>query len=132
MTPQALRNGIYMRPLSKKESVAATMIDILLQHYKEAGRPEKAIAIADLVLEHHPSNIEAMLQKGYAYYMLIREFRRKYPLAMDIPIEKRLHFQALERSNRLWYEKAEALGWREPDAGADAKYLEMVKGIKSN
>jgi tetratricopeptide (TPR) repeat protein len=132
MTPQALRNGIYMRPLSKKESVAAVMADVLLDHYKDAGRPEKVIAIADLALEHYPNDINAMLDKGYAYYLLIRDFQKKYPVPRDIPIEERQRFLALQRNNRLWYEKAEALGWREPDAAADRRYLEMVKTVKSN
>ena len=132
MTPQALKNGIYMRPLSKKESVATVMVDVLLDHYKDAGKPEKVIAIADLALEHYPSDINAMLDKGYAYYLLIRDFQNKYPMPRDIPPEERQRFRALERNNRLWYEKAEALGWREPDAGADARYMEMLKSVKSN
>ncbi|MDR6536025.1 transglutaminase family protein [Variovorax soli] len=132
MTPQALKNGIYLRPLSRKESVAAVMIGVLLDHYTNTGRPERVIAIADVALEHYPSDINAMLRKGYAYYLLLRDFRKKYPRPSDAPIEGRLLFQALELNNRLWYEKAEALGWREPDAGADARYQEIVKAAKPN
>jgi regulator of sirC expression with transglutaminase-like and TPR domain len=133
MTPLALKNGIYMRPLSKKESVANTMIGTLMEHYSSTGKLERTIAIADLVLEHYPRDVDAMLHKGNAYYLLLkRDFLKRYPTPRDIPIEGRSRFRALERDNRLWYEKAEALGWREPDTGADRRYLEMVKTVKSN
>ncbi|OUM01565.1 transglutaminase family protein [Variovorax sp. JS1663] len=132
MTPQALKNGIYMRPLSRKEAVARVMTNVLLEHYTSTGRPEKVIALANVALEHYPSDIDAMLQKGYAYYLLIRDFQKKHPRPRGVPFEDRLLFQALELNNRLWYEKAEALGWREPDAGAERRYLELMKTARSN
>ncbi len=133
MTPQALKNGIYMRPLSKRESIVTALIDPLLDNYKNRKNPERIIALADLVLEYHPKDVNAMVGKGYAYFLMLqRDFLLKYPKPKDIPVVDRPRFEELDRSNRIWYEKAEALGWREPDADADARYIRMVKSVKPN
>lgn len=133
MTPQALRNGIYMRPLSTKESVVTVLIDPLMDHYKQQGDAERVIALSDLALEYYPKNTNAMLNKGYAYYMMLRrDFLQKYPTRKDIPMADRPRFEELSRNNRAWFEKAEELGWRQPDAEAEARYMQMVKKIKQD
>lgn len=133
MTPQSLKNGIYMRPMSKKESIVTALLDPLLELYKQQKNPERIIALSDLALEYYPKNADAMLNKGYAYFLMLkRDFLEKYPMPKDIPIADRPRFQELDRNNHLWYEKAEALGWRQPDAEADARYARMVKNVKTN
>lgn len=131
MTDQALLNGIYMQPLSKKETVAV-MMSTLLEFYGQQGQQERRIAMADLVLEYHPNDVVAMLHKSSAYYRLMkRDFIDKYPNPEDIPLEERANFAELGRNNILWREKAESLGWREPSQAADASYLNTVNSAKN-
>jgi regulator of sirC expression with transglutaminase-like and TPR domain len=131
MTDQALANGIYMRPLGKKETVVV-MMGTLLEFYGQQGLQERRIALANLALEYHPKDVMAMLQKGNAYYRLIkRDFIDKYSNPEDIPAEERAYFAELSRNNILWFDRAEALGWREPSQAANADYLNAVNGVKN-
>lgn len=127
MTPSALANGIYMRPLSKRETLVV-MADVVAEHNSETVRPEMVVAVADLMLERDPKYVGAMLHKGYAYHVIARQrFLSKYKTAKEIPVDEREEYLRLRTSNRIWYEKAETLGWRVPSEAEDARYMSVVK-----
>jgi regulator of sirC expression with transglutaminase-like and TPR domain len=131
MTEQALVNGLYLRPLTKKETVAL-MANTMMEFYGQEGLHEQRIALADLLLEYHPSQESAMLQKGHAYYGIVkRDYLSRFLSPTQIPAEQKQLFYELTRNNRLWYAKAEALGWREPDKLTEANYLRTVNQAKS-
>jgi len=123
MRPETLVNGIYMRPLGKRETVAL-MSEVVRDHYLHTAqeRPDLAIALADMALKYNPRDVNALLQKGRAYFLMVRkEFISKYQRPLDIPQELRARYTELTDKNRYWFERAEALGWREPSAEAEAK-----------
>lgn len=127
MTDEAIANGIYLRPLSKKETVAL-MVDTLIEHYMHKHRYEKAIEASDLILEYSPKAVEAMIHKGASYARLINErFVSKYPRPDLIPQAEWSYYSYLDRNNRLWYDKAEALGWRMPTEAFKAQYKQVVE-----
>jgi regulator of sirC expression with transglutaminase-like and TPR domain len=131
MRPETLANGIYMRPLGKRETVAL-MSEVLRDHYLHTAeeRPDLAIALADMALKYNPRDVSALLQKGRAYFLMARkEFFSKYPRPMDIPKELRPRYTELTDNNRYWFERAEALGWRESSAEAEAKYLQGMRRV---
>lgn len=130
MTDQALANGLYMRALDKRETVAL-MATTLAEFYGKQRMPERRIAIADLILERYPKDVTAMLQKGHAYVqMMQRDFVTKYPTPNDIPPEKRQRYVELGRTIDLWYNSAGALGWRQPSDVQEANYADTVKQAK--
>lgn len=129
MTPEALANGIYMRPLGKKETVLV-MANVLMEHYSTPSheRPDLILALADVTLEHNPRSIEAVLRKGYAYHLLVKkQFASRYPTPKDIPEDEKAAYWKLRQNNKFWYDKAEALGWRMPAKDYETKYMGMVK-----
>lgn len=127
MTNEALANGIYMRPLTKKETVVE-MAGTLLEFYGQQGLQDQRIALADLMLGYNPKNVSAILHKGAAYHRLAqRDFMSKYPTSDNIPSEKRAYFNDLIRNHNLWFSRAEELGWREPKAAARANYIQSVQ-----
>ncbi len=131
MTAEALANGIYMQPLTKKETVVV-MAGTLLEWYGQQGQEEYRIALASLVLAHYPKYVPAMLHTASACYRLRqRHFVNKYPMPRDIPEEQRPYFMQLDQGMRQWRGKAEALGWREPDEAANRDYLQRVNNAKS-
>ncbi|MEZ5626231.1 MAG: transglutaminase family protein [Rhodocyclaceae bacterium] len=114
MTDAAINNGIYMRPLTKREAIGV-LADVLLSHYGRQKQTDARIALATLMLEIDPRDVRAMLALRAAYrYMWATEFVEKYPTPNDIPIPERPRFVELERSLLAWQRKAEALGWRMP------------------
>jgi regulator of sirC expression with transglutaminase-like and TPR domain len=126
MSDEAIANGIYMRPLSKKETVMLAF-ETVLEKYRQNSEYEKTIQAADMVLENYPKNVNAMLFKGAAYSHLITEqFENKYSTPDLIPQEERAHYEYLARNNQLWYAKAEALGWKIPSEENEAKYKQSV------
>jgi regulator of sirC expression with transglutaminase-like and TPR domain len=126
MTDQAIANGVYLQPLTKKETVAV-MATTLAEYYLQQREYEKAIAIADVVLEYHPKNVGTMTLKAAAYGRLVRQrFAGKYPSPSQIPVSERSYYEYLAQNNHLWFAKAEALGWREETKEQEARYLQGI------
>lgn len=102
---EAIANGIYMQPLTKKE-VVSSMLGIVMERYDELGRQDERIELADMALEAYPNNISAMLHKISAL-LSIREqiLSRKRPGTQ----------QDMDRLNRSIAEikgKIDRSGWR--------------------
>lgn len=127
MTDKAIANGIYLRPLTKKETVVV-MATVLAEYYSQKQEFEKAIAISDVSLEFYSKNTTSMLRKGIACFRILkRDFLQKYPAPRDIPLDQRAYFEYLSDSNHFWFAKAEALGWREPGREDEQKYIQTVQ-----
>lgn len=130
MTDEAIANGVYLQPLTRKET-AAIMATTLAEHYLQRRDYEKAIAISDVILEYYPKSVGTMTLKAVSYGRLARQrFAEKYPTPRDIPAGERDYFQYLSDNNSFWFAKAEALGWREETREEQEKYLQRMKGIQ--
>lgn len=131
MSEESLNNGLYLRRLSKRETVAV-MLGTLMEHYGREGRHEDRLALARLALEHAPKDISAMMQVHAAYGgMIQRDFRARYSSPRDIPMEQRARYIELNREGQAWLQKSEALGWREPTQEQVQRYKQTVDGVKS-
>lgn len=112
MTDEAIANGLYLRPLSKTETVAL-MATVLLDYDLEEGKFQDAIEVADVILAYYPKSVYAMVKQGSAYgHLLEHDFYQKYPTPKDIPLDLRTTYQFLAQKNAKAFEKAESLGWR--------------------
>ena len=120
MTPQALANGLYMRPLSKRETVGV-MLGTLMEWYREQGDSAALLTVAQLLLARDPKDAIAMLSIGGAYALMYRdEFVSKYARPRDVPPLLLARYRELEANMHFWRAKAEDLGWREPDEAEQA------------
>lgn len=130
MTDQAIANGLYMQPLSQTE-VVVLMADTLVQHLKEQHQEDQVLALTDLLLKHHPRNVDAMLQKSGAYFRLAdQEFFSKYMSPDEIPARDKNRYDFLVDNFHQWQDKATALGWRPPTTEQDAQYMRRVDAQK--
>lgn len=126
MTDEAVANGVYLQPLTKPET-AALIATTLAEHLFAQGEYDKAITIADLVLEHYPKSVGAMVLKAVSFGRLRRErFIEKYPTPAQIPPPERGYFQYLSANNQRWFAQAEALGWREESNEEQQNYLQKI------
>lgn len=131
MTPEALSNGVFLRRHTKKETVVV-MLTTLMEFYGKEDRQEERVALAALALKYDPRNVSAMLHISAAHGQVMeREYMRRFATPADIPIPERARFVQLNEGIGHWRQKAEALGWREPDAATNTRYEEAVNAAKS-
>ncbi|MDQ4087725.1 MAG: transglutaminase-like domain-containing protein, partial [Pseudomonadota bacterium] len=114
MTDRAIESGLYMRTLSRRESVAL-MATTLLEHLVGKRRHEEAIDLAAVILEHDPRDAQVMVTQASCCGRLMEtEFAAKYPVPFLIPEPARSRYRFLAAMNEALFARAEALGW-EPD-----------------
>lgn len=126
ITDDSISNGVYLQPLTRKETVAE-MTEALADYHFKRQEYDKAIAVARVALEYYPKDVGAMTLNGVAYLRLLHErFLDKYPSPNAIPTSERGYYQYLAQNNAEWFAKAQALGWREPTKEEDDEYLQDV------
>jgi hypothetical protein len=88
---------------------------------------DEAIVVSSLVLEHYPKDVSAMTLSGAAYLRLLhKHFLDKYAASDQIPIVERGYFHYLAQNNAGWFNKAEALGWRQETEEQEGQYQQKV------
>lgn len=111
MSDAAIENGVYLKTLTRRETIAV-MATTVLDHLLDTGRYDEAIEVADAILEAYPTHAYAFVKKGTAYARLLkREFIEKYSTERDIPPALLPRALALHRANLEAFRQAEALGW---------------------
>jgi regulator of sirC expression with transglutaminase-like and TPR domain len=132
LTDQAIANGIYLQPLTRKQTVAV-MARALIQHYMARQEYEQVVTISDLILEYYPKDAEVMVNKSSAYAGLMNKYYSEDRPAPNRVTERYISYlQYLSRNNRDWYAKAEALGWRLRTKEDDEKYLRIINEAKQH
>jgi Transglutaminase-like superfamily len=131
MTDEAIASGIYMRPLTRKETVTI-MVGTLLEFYDRQGMQDQRIALAKVAVEHSPKDVSLILHERQAYLAKWKQdFTSKYPTPNDIPMEKRPLFMEYEGRMNALYQQAYALGWRPRDQASEDSYRQRVNRAKS-
>jgi len=126
MTDDAVKSGIYLRPLTRKQTVVL-MLSTLNEHYAQRGLAHQRLALTELALAQDPKDVVSMLHSSAAYReRLQRRFVDKYPSRSAVPASEQSDLKELEDGVALWRARAEALGWREEQAGSRANYLDVV------
>jgi hypothetical protein len=108
---RAIASGLYMRKLSRRESVAAIALTIV-EHLTAERRYREALEAASLISAHAPLNAFALAHQGQACFHLIRtQFLEPYRSEFLIPLPLRGRYTLLLHRNREAFAAAEALGW---------------------
>ena len=109
---KALKNGLYLQKLSKKETVAV-MVEQLMQHYAEKKQFGTVIALADLILEYHPKNMSAFLYKASSYNKLLKVHGLwQYRDLEEVPEHLRSTYKYLIFHEHKYYNHMVSLGWQ--------------------
>lgn len=130
LTQKAIENGIYLQPLTQKES-AVVVVDSILEHYEHQRTLEAnqaRIRLALLEIDHYPKNVIAMVHACLGYRELRQMlFVEKYPLPADIPRDLRPQFEHIEASSTYWGNKARELGFLGTTPQQEAAYRERIR-----
>ena len=131
MTDKALAAGIYLRPLTKKQTVLV-MVGTLMEFYDRQGLHRQRIAMARLVLEFNSKDVAAILHAHQGYRGLwLQEFANRYPTLNDIPVKQHARYAELEENLRTLLERAYGLGWRPLDQASEDRYRQAITKAKS-
>ncbi len=119
MSNLALKNGIYMRSLPKREAVAH-MACTVCAHLMEQGRYQEVIEIAETVLRRWRRNAHYLMLHSHVLSRIIHEeFAKRYSSPMLIPPLLRARYLQLEQRSQASYDAALRLGYEPgPDAVA--------------
>ena len=110
MPDRALESGLHMRSLSRREGIAL-MASTVVEHLMRERRYEEAAAVSEVILDHAPRDAMAMVNLASACGRLIEREFGDYQSPFLIPVLRRPHYFKLVATNRVWLERAEALGW---------------------
>ena len=115
MSDQAVASGIYLRGLSREETIGMLGSE-LVDHFLRNGRFEDAIVTADVILRHSPKSAYVMVKRGTAYAAILRrDIVSKYKNMSEMDPETKAYADRIYQANLADFAAAEALGWREQD-----------------
>lgn len=115
MLPAAIKNGMFMKPLTPQETIAVMGHD-LANHLTKSGNQEDAILVSEKLISLFPNYAPLYLSRGSAFYKIVEtDFKAKYPQEKDIPLDLKPKLQYLLKQNMVSFKIAEELGWRDPD-----------------
>ena len=127
MSQLAVNNGIYLKKLTNKETVAV-MANVLLQYYYEQKQFGQLIAMADLILLHYPKAVSAVVYKASAYNELLKVHNLwRYHSSSEVPQQERDKFIYLVSRVNEDHNKAVLMGWRQPSQVENEAYLKKVR-----
>ena len=129
---EQVRSGIYLRPLSHKETLAYMLTTLGLTYIKTFGVDDRALEISNTALKYFPNSLTGhMIQVGY-YKALWSHVESQYQKSQKTQEQ----FQADKKAGYVWDQRIGSddhikknLGWSKmPDAAYEA-WLEGVNEL---
>ncbi len=115
MSDAAIANGIYLRSLTPTETIGE-IATIVLDNYYSTGKCSDAVVVANVILNHDPRNVHAILARGSAFGCILqRDVLDKYKSESEMPSRIRTLGYQLMHANQRDFAFAKSLGWRETD-----------------
>lgn len=114
MSDMAVEQGLYLKTLTKRESIAH-MATTVMEYLMVKGRYQEAITVGYAILDHYPRDGYTMVKMGTAAGEIMqRDFVQKYPRGSQWPLGEATKFQHWQELNELTFRKATRLGWEQP------------------
>ncbi len=111
MTDKAVESGLYMRTLTRRETVAH-MASTVMEARLNGGKFQEAIDIGAAIIEQFPRDGYTLVKRGHAYGELLRiECIERFPARNAMPPETKTRCDMLATRNDEDFGKAEAMGW---------------------
>jgi regulator of sirC expression with transglutaminase-like and TPR domain len=108
MSDRSVESGMYLRALSKRESIAA-MASSVVQYLRDSGRFEETVKVCDLLTAVNPRDGLMHFNKGIACRHLETQLIEKYGREESIPLNLRPHYWLWVTQHREAYARAAAL-----------------------
>lgn len=81
ITAEAIKSGVYMSPLNKKETVALCLYDLVMGYQSQFGKDSLGIQICDSLTKHFPTCVNSYMIKSdillqYRSHLLVENNQR--------------------------------------------------------
>lgn len=119
ITTEAIKNEIYMEPLSLKESVALTMIDLALAYKSQFGHDDFTVKCIDTAIKYFPKCVNS--------YMIKSEILGERLTAMK-QANKTKEVTLIEKELKGLYDKIDAMGYKDMPK---EQYEQWVKNVEA-
>ena len=119
ITMDAIKSEIYMEPLSLKESVALTMIDLALAYKSQFGHDDFTVKCIDKVIKYFPKCVNS--------YMIKSEILGERRTAL-IKVNKVKEVTLIEKELKVLYDEIEAMGYKDMPK---EQYEQWVKNVEA-
>lgn len=146
---EAIRNGVYLQPLTKKQVMAACLFDLAQGYTIKYGYDSFSLQIVDKVLQLDSTNIHAWMFKADYYTNLFNYIAHQYGKPKLSTLQKDPRAMQIYHIRNTMYEKLDNIGYAEMPAEAYQQWLgsvnaeqqkrehalrksELLKGIKSD
>jgi len=131
ITSEAIKNGTYMEPQTKKQTIAQCLSDLTMGYVHKYGYDSFVSQCVDTILRHDPNNLSGlMLKANYQtnrFEYVVNQVGRPHP---DLLKEQYPEvFQLLEERN-VSYRKVDDTGFREMPKEAYEYWLNSVNEEK--
>jgi regulator of sirC expression with transglutaminase-like and TPR domain len=111
ISDRAVASGIYLRTLTKREGIAM-LAHTVVEHLREQDHIEEQMEVCNLMLEHHPLDVNALVSLASAYGELNQPTRERHPAPHTAPRNQIEYGRELMNQNARLFAAAADLGWR--------------------
>lgn len=128
---EALSNKAYMKPLTKKETVAQSMIDLAKGYGNKFGFDEFYLNAVNTALLHQPNNLNALYMKANYHYWLIQHVLKQEPAITKNTLPRYPELQKIIKEFKDHQERLTNMGYEEMPKEVYASWLKSIEKEKS-
>jgi len=127
ISTESVENGIYMRPISLRETVAECLSDLLITYEDRFGEDQFELHGADFILKRFPSDAEGLELKGEWITEDFKALYKKlgYPKYADL--EKHPDLKQKVITMKAYDDQMDHLGFTETPDDAYQAWLKSIK-----
>jgi len=119
VTTEAIKNEIYMEPLSLKESIALTMIDLALGYKFQFGHGDFTLKCIDMVIKYFPKCVNSYMIKSELLGERLTTLKQ---------VNKTKEVTLIEKELKELYDKIDAMGYKDMPK---EQYEQWVKNVET-
>jgi hypothetical protein len=123
---EAIRNGVYMQPLTKKQVMASCLFDLAQGYTIKYGYDNFSLQMINKVLELDSANIHAWMFKADYYTNLFNYIAHQYGKPKLTTLQKDPKAMQIYNIRNIMYAKLDNIGYAEMPAEAYQQWLGSV------
>jgi hypothetical protein len=123
---EAIASKIYMKPLTKRETIAQCLEDLAKGYRNKYGHDELYLEMVDNVLKYQPTNAVAVWMKASYYYWLVDYIVKQDPSITKKTLENHPQLQEAINNFNFNNDKLIKMGYQEMPKEAYADWLKSI------